>query len=70
MAQEQKKYLSLDGLEIYDDLIKVEITNSNASTLLDAKSHSDANLATAQEYADNAVAQKSQVQIITWGADD
>lgn len=65
-----KKYLSYDGLEQYDDLIKNEITTINASTLSDAKSHSDNNLATAQTYTDNAVAQKSQVQIITWGADD
>lgn len=65
-----KKYLSLEGLQNYDDLIKEEITSSNSTTLSSAKSHSDSNLSTAKTYADNAVAQKSQVQFITWGADD
>ena len=66
MAEEQKKYLSIDGLTEYDGLIKNEIADS----LLNAKNYSDANLSTAQTYIDNAVAQKSLVQIITWGVDD
>lgn len=65
-----KKYLSYDGLEQYDGLIKNEIITSSANTLLDAKSHADNHLITAQSYTDDAVAQKSLVQIITWGADD
>ena len=65
-----KKYLSLEGLQNYDDLIKEEITSANTTTLSSAKSYSDTNLSTAKSYTDNAVAQKSQVQIITWGADD
>lgn len=46
--EEKNKYLSLDGLQIYNALIKEAI----------------------QSYADSVAAQKSQVQIITWEADD
>lgn len=67
---ENKKYVSLDGLTIYDDLIKEEIAEADSSTLLSAKSYSDTNLDTAKVYADNAVSQKSQVQIITWEYND
>lgn len=50
---------------------KVNTINSSiVSTLNDAKLYSDANLNTAQIYTDNAVSHKSQVQIITWEADD
>ena len=65
-----KKFLSLDGLQEYDALLKEEITENNTEILSSAKTHSDNNLVTAKTYADNAVAQKSQVQIITWEADD
>ena len=65
-----KKYLSLDRLQEYDALLKGEIAENDEATLTSAKSHSDANLATAQTYTDNAVAQKSQVQIITWEEND
>lgn len=70
MSNTIKKYMSLERLQEYDDLIKTEISEADTATLESAKSHSDANLAAAQVYADNAAAQKSQVQIITWGADD
>ena len=65
-----KKYLSLDRLTEYDALLKAEITEADEEILTSAKTHADNNLAAAQLYADNAVAQKSQVQIITWEADD
>lgn len=65
-----KKYLSLDRLQEYDALLKGEIAENDEATLASAKSHSDTNLATAQTYTDNAVAQKSQVQIVTWEEND
>lgn len=46
------------------------INTSITSSLNEAKSYSDNNLNAAKTYADNAVSQKTQVQIITWGADD
>lgn len=54
----------------------VEVPTSKAvlDAIAAAKSYADSNDATtltaAQTYADEAVAQKSQVQIITWGDDD
>ncbi len=47
-----------------------EINSSISTSLEEAKSYSDANLVTAQAYIDNALAQKSQIQIITWEDDD
>lgn len=70
MASTIKKYLSLDRLQEYDALLKQEIVDGNDTVLTSAKSHSNDNLATAKTYTDNAVAQKSQVQIITWGEND
>ena len=50
---------------------KVSTINASITTSLNtAKSYSDTNLNTAKTYADNAVAQKTQVQFITWEADD
>ena len=46
------------------------INTSITSSLNEAKSYSDNNLNASKTYADNAVSQKTQVQIITWGADD
>lgn len=66
----EKKYVSLNRLQEYDILIKGKIISGDESTLSNAKSHADNNLATAKTYTDNAVAQKTQVQIITWEADD
>ena len=78
---EEKKYLDDVGLEVYDTLMK----NHVDTKLAEAKGYSDTNLTsamnyadagdesvitTAQSYTDSAVAQKSQVQIITWEADD
>lgn len=65
-----KKYMSLDRMAEYDALIKEEIADSDATTLASAKTHSNNNLATAKTYTDDAVAQKSQVQIVTWEAND
>ena len=78
---EQKKYLDNIGLETYDGLIKGLITeevnmakvlsNNNLET---AKSHADtgdeATILAAQTYTDSALAQKSQVRINIWEADD
>lgn len=66
----ENKYLSLDGLTEYDALNKEKMTNIGAAAILSAKEYSDNTLATAQAYTDSAVAQRAQVQIITWGADD
>lgn len=50
---------------------KVSAINTSVSNSLnEAKSYSDTNLGIAKTYADNIVAQKSQIQIITWEADD
>ena len=65
-----KKYLSLDRLEEYDALIKEKIDNGDSSILTDAKTYTDGLIDENKTYVDNAVAQKSQVQIITWEADD
>ena len=65
-----KKYLTLERLTEYDALIKAEIVEGDEEILSSAKTHSDNNFAAAQLYTDNAVAQKSQVQIIKWGDDD
>ena len=65
-----KKYMSLERMEEYNDLIQAFINSGDSSTLSSSKSYSDTNLETAQTYTDNAVAQKSQVQIITWGDED
>lgn len=46
------------------------INNSISTSLNEAKSYSDSNLNTAKNYTDNAVAQRTQVQIITWEVDD
>ena len=45
-------------------------SSHNHDSDYDVKGSADTALETAQTYTDNAVAQKSQVQIITWGADD
>lgn len=65
-----KKYLTLDRLEEYHILSEQNITNKDDKILSLANTHSDNNLTVAQTYTDNAVSSKSQVQIITWGADD
>lgn len=65
-----KKYLTLDRLEEYHILSEQNIIDKDNKVLSLANTHSDNNLTTAQTYTDNAVSKKSQVQIITWGADD
>lgn len=64
------KYMGYESLKVYDALIKDEIVNKDAVVLSSAKSHSDENLITAKTYTDNSVAQKSQIQIVTWEVDD
>ncbi len=68
-----------DTNHIHNDIYYTEteidekVSTINASivaSLNEAKSYSDTNLNTAKSYTNNAVAQKSQVQIITWEADD
>ena len=50
---------------------KISTINTSIATSLDeAKSYSNSNLNTAKAYADNAVTQKTQVQIITWEDND
>ena len=66
----ENKYLSLDGLTEYDTLSKEKMMSIGTAALLSAKEYSDTTLTNAQNYTDNAISQKSQVQIITWGADD
>ena len=46
------------------------INTSIATSLNEAKLHSNTNLNIAKVYTDNMVAQKTQVQFITWEADD
>ena len=46
------------------------INTSIINSLNNAQSYSDTNLGIAKTYTDNTVAQKAQVQIITWEADD
>lgn len=66
----EKKYLDEVGLGQYDLLIKEHID----SNFEEAKSYADKNdesiIADAKAYTDGAVANKSQVQFILWGADD
>ena len=52
-----------------DDKVST-INNSITTSLNQAKSYSDTNLNAAKTYANNVVAQKTQVQIITWEDDD
>lgn len=67
----KKQYLSLTGLQEYDDLIKNEITELDTSVLQNAKNHFNNNVGSATKtYVDESVAQKTMVQIITWGDDD
>lgn len=77
----EKKYASLNTLQTFLDNLKnlfatkKEVdtkadSTHNHDSLYDTKGSADTALQTAQSYTDNAVAQKSQVQIITWGADD
>lgn len=54
------------ALNIYE----TELDTHNHNSSYDAKGSADTALQTAQIYTDTAVSQKSQVQIITWGADD
>lgn len=65
-----KKYLSLDGLTEYDALIKTEIDTIASNTLESAKQNDITIEDNCKTYTDEVVAQKAQVQIITWGADD
>lgn len=76
-----KKYASLNTLQTFLDNLKTLFATKtevnakadsahNHDSLYDTKGSANTALQTAQTYTDNAVAQKSQVQIITWGADD
>lgn len=68
-----------DAIHTHNDIYYTESEIDNkvstinaaiANSLNEAKSYSDTNLNAAQTYTDNAVAQKTQVQFITWEADD
>lgn len=76
-----KKYVSLSKLSTFLDNLKTLFATKtevnakadsthNHDTLYDTKGSANTMLQTAQTYTDNAIAQKSQVQIITWGTDD
>ena len=76
-----KNYASLDTLRTFLDNLKnlfatkTEVnskadSNHNHDSSYDIKGSADTALESSKTYTDNAVAQKSQVQIITWGADD
>lgn len=76
---------TLNGYEIVDakarkDIAKLQENSGSGDIdlsgyatkkeLEEVKSHSDTNLNTAKTYTDTVVAQKTQIQIITWEADD
>lgn len=76
-----KNYASLDTLSTFLENLKslfatkTEVNNKadsihNHDSSYDTKGSADTALENAQVYTDEAVALKSQVQIITWGADD
>lgn len=71
-----KKYVSISKLSTFlDNLKDLFATKVYVDTILpSAKSYSDTGdtttLEASKNYTDNAVTQKTQVQIITWGADD
>lgn len=76
-----KNYASLDTLRTFLDNLKnlfatkTEVdskadSDHNHDSSYDTKGSADTALETSKTYTDNAVSQKSQVQIITWGADD
>lgn len=85
MAQEEKKYLSESGLIKLADLIKakfakvvhthtkLDITDLEVDTTLSSTSENPVqNNVLKMEFdaINNELSQKSQVQIVTWGADD
>lgn len=69
-----KKVFTDESLATFVDEIKLytdeAVDNHEHNSLYDAKGSANTALENAKTYADNAVAQKAQVQIITWGADD
>lgn len=54
-----KLYLAKDGVPIQDSMVELP----SGGTVINGSG-------VTKEYVDNIVAQKTQVQIITWGADD
>ena len=85
MANNSKKYASLTTLQTFlDNLKNFFAAKSDVDTALasksdlthnhdskyDAKGSANVALDTSKTYTDNVVSQKTQVQIITWGADD
>lgn len=76
-----KNYVSLSKLSIFLDNLKLlfatktevdskaDINHSHDSSY-DVKGSADTALESANTYTDNAIAQKSQVQMITWEDDD
>ena len=76
-----KKYASLNTLTAFLDNLKnlfatkTEVdakadSAHNHDSSYDIKGSANTALENAQVYTDNAIAQKTQVQIITWGVDD
>ena len=62
----------LDGVtsNIQTQLDEKSDSSHNHDSTYDALGSADTALESANTYTDNAIAQKTQVQIITWGADD
>ena len=64
--------IKVDGTE--HELIAASATKDASGNTItstyETKSAATSKLAEAKSYTDNAVAQKSQVQFIIWGADD
>lgn len=56
---EEKKYVSLDNLTQYNELLMDKISDDDLATLESAK-----------EYTNNAVADKASVQICIWEEND
>lgn len=62
-----------DDLYYTETEVDIKISDLNtsiSSSLEEAKSYSNSNLEIAKTYTDNAVVQKSLIQIVTWEADD
>lgn len=59
-----------DAISVSMNALESAVDNHNHDDAYDAFGASSKALEEANVYTDNAVAQKAQVQIITWGADD
>jgi len=66
-----KKYASLTTLQTFlENLKNIFASKTEILSTYETKADATSKLTEAKTYTDNAVAQKSQVQIITWEEDD